>query len=281
MAASLPAHDGMSVTPPLIDCHAHVWGPAMPFVSTAWTRPSYAYTVDDWLTDLDAHGVRYGVIAAASLFGTYNDYTIRAVRRHDRLRGTAIVDPAIDLYTLEAMRADGIAGVRFQWFMLNPLPDLDSDDYRRLLTRLRDLGMHIHLNIEGARLAEVTGRLAATGVRLLIDHFGWHDPAQGLAAQSYDAMLRLLEKGNVWVKATAGFRHPDQKLPNWDLQADYVRDLLTRFGPEKLLWGSDAPFVGHEEAASYATAIDMWRTCIPDAARAAIGENGYRFYFGD
>jgi predicted TIM-barrel fold metal-dependent hydrolase len=281
MAASSQDHDGMSVTPPLIDCHAHVWGAAMPFVSTAWTRPGYAYTVEDWLTDLDAHGVRYGVIAAASLFGTYNDYTIRALRRHERLRGTAIVDPAIDLYTLEAMRADGITGIRLQWFMLAPLPDLESDDYRRLVTRLRDLGMHIHLNIEGARLADVAGRLAATGVRLVIDHFGWHDPAQGLAAPSYDAMLRLLEKDDVWVKVTAGFRHPDQKLPSWDLQADYVDDLLMRFGPEKLLWGSDAPFVGHEDAASYATAIDMWRACIPDAARTAIGENGYRFYFGD
>ncbi len=141
--------------------------------------------------------------------------------------------------------------------------------------------MHIHLNIEGARLAEVAGRLAATGVRLVIDHFGWHDPAPRLAAPSYLAMLALLDRGNVWVKVTAGFRHPTQKLPEWDLHADYTRDLLARFGPDKLLWGSDAPFVGHEDAATYATALDMWTRCIPDTARQAIGENGYRFYFED
>ena len=271
----------MSVTPPLIDCHAHVWGDAMPFAGNAWTRPSYAYTVEQWLADLDAHGLHYGVIAAASLFGTYNDYTIRALRQHrDRLRGTAIVDPVIDLYTLEAMRADGIVGIRFQWFLLDPLPDMDGDDYRRLFARLRDLGMHVHLNIEGARLDDVAGRIAETGVNLVIDHFGWHDPAPRLEAPSYRAMLRLLERDNVWVKATAGFRHPTQKLPEWGLQADYVRDLLGHFGTEKLLWGSDAPFVGHEDAATYATAIDMWRQCIPEPARAAIGENGYRFYFG-
>lgn len=272
----------MSAAPPLIDCHAHVWGDAMPFSSAAWTRPSYAYTAEHWLADLDAYGIRYGVIAAASLFGTYNDYTIRTLRSHrDRLRGTAIVDPASDLYTLEAMRADGIVGLRFQWFLLDPLPDLDSDDYRRLFARLRDLDMHVHLNIDGGRLSEVAEHIAGSGVKLVIDHFGWHDPALRLAAQSYRAMLHLLERENVWVKITAGFRHPNQKLPEWSLQADYVRDLLARLGPEKLLWGSDAPFVGHEDTATYATALEMWKVCVPEAEQAAIGENGYRFYFGD
>jgi predicted TIM-barrel fold metal-dependent hydrolase len=270
-----------AVTPPLIDCHAHVWEAGMPFVRTAWTRPAQAYTVENWLADLDVHGVHYGVIAAASLFGTYNDYTIRALRRHDRLRGTAIVDPAIDLYALEAMHADGIVGIRLQWFLLDPLPDMESDDFARLCRRLRDLGMHIHLNIEGARLDAVAGRIAATGVRLVIDHFGWHDPTPQLEAPSYRAMLRLLERDNVWVKLTAGFRHPTQKLPDWTLQAAYTQDLLTRLGPDKLLWGSDAPFVGHEDAATYATALDMWSACIPESARTAIGQNGYRLYFGD
>ncbi len=59
----------------------------MPIVSTAWKRPDYVYSVENFLADLDAHGVRYGVIAAASLFGTYNDYSIRAVRAHERLAG--------------------------------------------------------------------------------------------------------------------------------------------------------------------------------------------------
>jgi predicted TIM-barrel fold metal-dependent hydrolase len=264
----------------LVDCHAHIWGPDMPFMQKAWTRPDYVYSAEDYLADLDAHGVSYGVIAAASLFGTYNDYVIRALRRHRRLRGTAIVDPEIDLYTLEAMRNDGIVGIRLQWFMLDPLPDLASDAYRRLLRRLRDLDMHVHLNIEGARLAAVSEALMATGVRLVIDHFGWHDPAPGLAAPSYQAMLRLLDRGNVWVKLTAGFRHPAQTRPDWTLQADYCRDLLARFGAEKLLWGSDVPFVGHEDVASYATAIVMLDHCLPDPrTRQAIGENGWRFYF--
>lgn len=266
---------------PLIDCHAHVWGPAMPVVSTAWTRPSYVYSVENFLSDLDAHGIRYGVIAAASLFGTYNDYSIRAVRAHKRLRATAIVEPSIDSYTLEAMKADGIVGVRLQWFFRDSLPDIGGDDFQRLCFRLRDLGMHVHLNIEGGRLVEVATRLVDTGVNVVIDHFGWHDPALGLAAPSYQGMLGLLERANAWVKISSGFRHPNEHSAEWSLPVEYAQDLLRKVGVEKLFWGSDSPFVGHEHVASYDMAVERFKKCVPDAAvRRAIGVNGRRFYFG-
>ena len=266
---------------PLIDCHAHAWGPGMPFVANAWKKPDYVYSAEHFLADLDAHGVRYGVIAAASLFGTYNDYVIRALRRHSRLRATAIVDNDVDFYTLEALRRDGIVGVRLQWFFRNPLPDLGGDDFQRLCFRLRDLGMHIHLNIEGERLVEIASRLMETRVNVVIDHFGWHDPKPRLAAASYQGMLRLLERDNAWVKLSSGFRHPDEHEPDWSLPVEYTQDLLSRFGPKKLLWGSDTPFVGHEHVASYALAIPRYLQCVPDAAtRRAIDENGYRFFFG-
>lgn len=271
------------VDAPLIDCHAHVWGPAMPVVSAAWKRPDRVYTVGQFLGDLDAHGVRFGVIAAASLFGTYNDYTIRAVRAHrDRLRATVIVDPDIDFYTLESMRADGIVGVRLQWFARAPLPDIGGDDFQRMCRRLRDLDMHIHLNIDGARLVEVAERLLATGVKFVVDHFGWHDPGPRLAAASWQGMLRLLERDNAWVKITSAFRHPEEHHPDWELPVEYAQDLLRRFGPSKLLWGSDTPFVGHEHVASYGMAIERFHRCVPDpATRRAIGVNGFRFYFGE
>jgi predicted TIM-barrel fold metal-dependent hydrolase len=267
---------------PLIDCHAHVWGPDMPFASNAWRRPDYLYTAENFLADLDAHGVRYGVIAAASLFGTNSDYSIRSLRAHRRLRATAIVEDDVDLPTLQSLRAEGIVGARLQWFFRNPLPDLAGEDFRRLCHHLRDLDMHIHLNIDGRRLLEVASCVLDTGVDLVIDHFGWHDPAHRLAAPSYQGMLRLLERGNAWVKMTSGYRHPDEHFPDWSLPVEYAQDLLQRFGTSKLLWGSDSPFIGHEQVASYGQAIDRLNLCVPDpATRRAIGENGFRFYFKD
>jgi len=249
----------------------------MSWSPTAWARPDYIYTAEDFLADMDSCGIAYGVIAAASLFGTYTDYTIAALRQHSRLRATAIVDPSIAVAELKALRAEGIVGIRLQWFMLDPHPDIAGDDFQRLCRQLRDLGMHIHLNIEGHRLAGVAQELMKTGVPLVIDHYGWHDFEDRLETPSYQDMLRLMDAGNVRVKLSSGFRRPDRDLP-----AEYVRDLLARFGPERLLWGTDSPFVGHEGATSYIREVEALHYAVPEAAtRQALGRSAYDFYFAE
>ena len=62
-----------------------------------------------------------------------------------------------------------------------------------------------------------------TGVKLVIDHFGWHDPGPRLAAASYQGMFGLLDRGNVWVKINSGFRHPNEHSPDWSLPMEYTR----------------------------------------------------------
>ena len=260
---------------PLIDCHAHVWDGALPFASDAWTRPDYCYTAEDFLADMEAQGIGYGVIAGASLFGRDHSYTLAALARHPRLRGTLVYDPVLDADALGRLRADGVAGMRLQWFK-TPVDDLATRELARTAAALREHGMHLHLNIDGERFADVAPAVAAFGTNLVIDHFGWHDPAARLAEPSYQAMLRLLERDTVWVKLSSGFRRPDMDLPG-----EYAQDLLRRFGSAKLLWGSDAPFVGHEHAIDYAGTVALLHRWVPNAdQRQAIGANGYRFYFG-
>jgi predicted TIM-barrel fold metal-dependent hydrolase len=261
---------------PLIDCHAHVWDTSIPFAPDAWTRPDYCYTAEDFLADMDAQGIGFGVIAGASLFGRNHACTLAALARHPRLRATLVYDPSLDGEQLDRLREAGVAGMRLQWFRV-PVDDLASPELARTASALRERGMHFHLNIDGERFAEVAPAVAALGANLVIDHFGWHDPAARLAEPSYQAMLRLLERANIWVKLSSGFRRPDMDLPG-----EYTHDLLRRFGPGKLLWGSDAPFVGHEQAIDYAGTVALFHRWVPDAdTRRAIGETGYRFYFGD
>jgi len=261
---------------PLVDCHAHVWDAAVPFAPDAWTRPDYCYTAEDFLADMDAQGIGFGVIAGASLFGRNHAYTLDALARHSRLRATLVYDPGLDGEHLGRLHVAGVTGMRLQWFRM-PVDDLVSPDFARTAAALRECGMHLQLNIDGERLAEVAPAVAAFGTNLVIDHFGWHDPAARLAEPSYQAMVRLLERANVWVKLSSGFRRADTDLPG-----EYTQDLLRRFGPEKLLWGSDAPFVGHEHAIDYAGTVALFHRWVPDAGeRRAIGENGCRFYFGD
>jgi predicted TIM-barrel fold metal-dependent hydrolase len=273
--------------PPVVDAHAHIFSPDMPLADSAWMSPDYAFTAEDYLRVLDAHGVHFGVIAGISIFGRYNDYMIEALRRQPRLRGTVNIDPATDRYTLERMKADGVVGVRLQLSRRSELPDLASEDYRLLLRRVADLNWHVHLALEGPQMPAVLPALEASGVRVVLDHFAHPDPVQGLDGEGFQAVLRSVAKGRTWVKLSAGFRltwlsrgngHPDPDAMQLAREAAAV--LLREAGAERLLWGSDCPFVGHETSLTYADALAAFVEWVPDAAvRRRMSDTALRLYF--
>lgn len=272
---------------PIVDCHAHIFTGDMPLAKGAWIRPDYAFTADDLLAQLDQHGIHFAVISALSISGTYNDYLIAQLRQHHRLRGTAIVAPGTDRYTLEKMREDGIVGIRLQLARSEKLDDFRSDEYRLLFRRVRDLGWHVHIAIEGENLPPVLDALLESGVNIVIDHFGHPDPRAPLNCAGFRAMLEAVDQGNTWVKLSGGFRLPGpaawREEPNGDLEdlAQQVATVLVdRVGTDRLLWGSDAPFVGYEQRVTYAAVLKSFRNWVPNAAqRDAISQTALKFYF--
>jgi predicted TIM-barrel fold metal-dependent hydrolase len=251
---------------PLVDCHAHVWTKGMPFVPNPRHRPEYEFTAEQYLAALDAHDVRHGVLAGASIFGTYNDYTIETVRAHKRLRGTVLLDPTTDIDSMKRMKDAGICGVRLPWISLSVIPAIDSTEYRGLLQRIADLNWHIHLHVGTERLAPILPHIEASGVRIVIDHFGYPDPKLGVACPSFQAVLRSIDTGRTWVKLSGGYRvgRENAKL--------YARELLKTAGPDRLVWGSDAPFAGFESKTTYQQTLDDLVDWVPDpVARRQIG----------
>ncbi|MBX9738591.1 MAG: amidohydrolase family protein [Beijerinckiaceae bacterium] len=260
---------------PLVDCHAHIYTRAMPASDTAWHLPPHDATIEDYVATLDAHGVHFAVLAAASIYGDYNDYAIEAVRRNRRLRTTVIVDAGVDAYTMRRMQDDGVVGIRFQFRNVASPPDLRSFEYRRLMRRAADLGWHVHLHDEGPRLAQFIEPILEAGPRLVIDHFGRPNPAQGAASPEFEAVLRALDGGRAWVKISAAFRLEPQGAAQ-----DLTARLLAHGGTERLLWGSDWPFAAFEDRVTYGDVLAAFAANVPDdAQRREIDRTALKFYF--
>lgn len=246
---------------PLVDSHFHIYERSMPLTATAWHEPKEDASIERCLKTLDEHGVSFGVISAASLYGTYNDYVRRALRAHKRLRGTAMVDLNWDLDQLERLRDDGFVGIRLLWRPLDQTPDLDDEAYRRLLRRCADLGWHIHLTDRAERIERTITKIEAAGAAVVIDHLGLVDTAQGVNDPGFQAILRAIDRGRTWVKLSAGFRFKTPGLA--DLCA---RALVSAGGWERLVWASDWPFAGFEDKVTYADTIDALFRWVPDPA---------------
>lgn len=261
---------------PLVDAHAHIFTRAMPLIDRPRHTPKYDFTLHDYLAQLDRHGIHRGVIAAASPWGDYNDYTIQSVGATlDRLRGTVILYPG-KFYDLAAMKRSGICGVRLPYIGLPQLPDITTPAYRKLLRDIADQDWHVHLHVEGRHIPALLPLLENSGPKIVIDHLGRPAPDEKKGSAGYRAIVDSVKRGKSWIKVSCGYRIGE-------VAKEHFQGFLAELGPERLFWASDCPFVGHEGQFPYAATIEwLSEQLADDAARRAIfGENALRFYFAD
>jgi len=244
-----------------IDCHAHVMRRDLPLASERHSAPKRDVSVQEFLGVLDAHGISHGVLTAPSFYGTDNQLLLKALAAYpDRLRGTAIVAADAGPETLAEMARAGVVGIRLNWVRRGVLPDVTSADYRRLLENVRVQKWQVEIYLEGDKLAAVLPRLRDAGVRVVVDHFGSPDPTRGVRCAGFSEVLKGVRAGDTWVKLSAPYR-----LGGTDPQR-YVDALLAAGGASQLMWASDWPFVGYEEAITYRQCIDWLVAWIPDEA---------------
>jgi predicted TIM-barrel fold metal-dependent hydrolase len=259
-----------------IDAHVHVFTTDMPLIDNPRHAPTYSFTHEQLIKTLDANGVDRAVIAAASPCGDYNDYMLAALRAHGkRLRATAIFRRPMERFELEAMNREGFVGIRLPFIGLPTLPDITTFDYRALFRRLADLDWHVHPHVEGDDLPKILPVLEASGVKIVVDHLGRPEPKTGIESEGFERLKQSIDKGRTWVKVSGGYRLGPQSK-------DYARELLRVAGPDRLVWASDCPFVGHEGKFPYQAAIDWLVDAIPDAAARdrIFGETARGLYFG-
>lgn len=247
-----------------VDCHAHVMRRDLPLASNRHSAPRHDVTVEQYLAELDAHGIAHGILTAPSFYGSNNALLLAALRTASgRLRGTAIVDAHTDAAALERLAAQGVVGIRLNWVKRPELPDDRSPEYRRLFRHVRDLGWHIEVYLEGAKLAHVLPRLREHGAPVVVDHFGSPSPAKGVQCKGFQEVLRGVRAGDTYVKLSAPYR-----LGGADPQP-YVDALLDAGGGHRLMWATDWPFVGFEDSITYDQCVAWIRAWIPDAAARA------------
>ena len=215
------------------------------------------------------------MIAAASPWGDYNDYILAALRAHPR--GCAAPRSStrpVDRFALEAMSRDGFVGMRLPFIGLPQLPDITTFDYRALFRRLADLDWHVHPHVDGEDLPKILPTLEASGVKIVVDHLGRPDPKSGINSEGFK---RCCARST---RAVPGSRCP-AATGSGRRRKEYARELLRVAGPDRLVWASDCPFVGHEGQFTYQATIDWLTDAIPDAAARAkiFGATARELYF--
>ena len=187
-----------------------------------------------------------------------HSYVTKALREHgDFFRGMGLANPGLPVTeavkALEDLAAAGYVGIRFNAGAFDG--GLTSEVAKALYKRAGELDMPVGV-MAFKGLGSFLPALRANceefpDTKLVIDHFGFfRQPAiggqLGDAAvndeEAWKGLLSLAKFPQVFVKVSALFRASGEAPPHADLEPR-VSELLRAFGPERLMWGSDFPFV--------------------------------------
>lgn len=261
------------------DAHFHIFGPRARFAFA----PERDYTPSDapkeTLFALHARmGIVRGVVVQPNCYDYDNSVTMDAViAGGGAYRGVALVP--IDVGDDELRRLDdaGIRGARFHFMKgrggASPVEVVEFGK------RLADIGWHLQIQMDAARIEELSPILIRSACPVIIDHMGRIDASLGLDQAPFQALLRLIQHENNWVKVSGVDRATRQGPPYADA-VPFARKLVGEFG-DRVVWGTDWPHPNHGgPIPDDGVLVDCLAGIAPTAGQrqALLVDNPQRFY---
>lgn len=226
-----------------------------------------------------------GILMPTSYAGTVRNMEYYFVlmkfrsKHPDKLKGMLLFDPSLSVEeavsNLENLVLKGFVGVRFNPYLWGEAEDTNEGEKRWNPMSAPD-GPGLACYKRCAELKIPVGVMCFQGLQyhyddilklidaspetpLILDHFGFTGFTDS-GNEQFQNLLKLANYPNVHVKISALFRLGDES-PYEKVRADRLVPLLEAFGSERLMMGSDFPFVLEQEPERYdgtIKLIDSW-----------------------
>jgi 2-pyrone-4,6-dicarboxylate lactonase len=265
------------------DCHSHVFGPfhRFPLQEMGAYSPPLS-PADEYVGMLDRVGFSHAVVVQPAAYGYDNAALLDALARYpDRLRGIAVIDPDTPEEVLRALHRAGIRGVRVTESIggrgLLGSELLRLDHLEIIAPKLARVGMHIQIWAEAKQIAEESERLAQLPLPVVLDHFGQIDVTKGVDGECFQALLRLFKHPHIWAKIQPLRLTHDKAYRSL---ARPFFELLVEAAPDRLLWGTDWPFIamGHDLPNPGSLIDELREWADEDTVHAILIDNPARLY---
>lgn len=244
----------------VIDPHVHVWkkDPKYPWAKETVKPPATDFTPEMLLANMKRCGVSRTVIIQVIHYRYDNSYLADVLKQHPKaFAGVARVDP------LNPAAPDHLSHLvqqqKFQGVRLSPAVDATGDWITGplmppLWKRCNELKTSMNILTGPERLPAIA-RLAEQfpDLTIVIDHMA------DCPVDRPDLLAKLLDLQrfpNLFVKISHTWKISKQPYPYPDAQ-EQVKKLYDKFGPKRLMWGTDWPLV--EDTCGYDKALALVR----------------------
>jgi len=246
------------------DSHFHVFGPhgKFPYAPNRPFTPADA-PKEDLFKLHEFLGFQRGVFVQSTCHGSDNSVLVDLLKAgRGRYRGSALLDPNIPDVEVERLDEAGVCGVRLHFFgghLGTPKP---REEILQIIEKVAPYGWHIQIHTGGHGVLDLYDFIVSIEAAVVIDHIGRIDIAEGLQGQTFTALRRLLDRGNIWVKLSGTDRISKQKYPYADAIA-FPRDLAAH-APERVVWGTDWPHPNHSAMPNDGELVDLIAEIAPN-----------------
>ncbi|TKA31268.1 hypothetical protein B0A54_15323 [Friedmanniomyces endolithicus] len=232
------------------DTHMHVVDPrAFPLSKDAQYQPS-PHTLDDAHAFLNQLGIQKMVIVQPSIYSNDNACTLDGLRRLGSKNGRAVVQFDPETTSREQLREWhdlGVRGVRLNFKSVGGKVEQAAltASMRRYADAVRELGwvLELYIALEDVPLLE-KAMAEELGLKVCVDHFGHPSPESMEKAKKaqdlpgFDSLVRLLERGQTWVKVSASYRL--SRDPTHPIVESLCREIL-KTRPDRCVFATDWP----------------------------------------
>ena len=260
-----PKKPQLKLPPLACDSHFHVFGPhrKFPYAPDRPFTPADA-PKEDLFRLHELLGFQRGVFVQSTCHGSDHAALIDLLDAgQGRYRGVALLKPGMPAAEIERLDEAGVRGVRLHFYFPHLGGPMPRGDMRAIIASVEPHGWHIAMHLGGHGVLEQYEFITSIEAAVVIDHIGRIDVSEGRYGETFSALRRLLDRGNVWVKLSGTDRITKQKYPYADA-VPFARDLAGH-APERVVWGTDWPHPNHTAVPNDGELVDLIAQIAPDA----------------
>lgn len=251
MTRTAAANDATS---PWIDAHSHIWPPEVDKFPLAPGKTKKdldppSFTDEELMKHARPEGVGRVVLIQHSVYHLWdNSYLLDAVKRHPkafRVQGMVDDHKPDPGATMKGLLPLGVTGFRITPFVRTKEEQpkwLDTPGMAEMWKTGAKTRQAMCLLINPADLPATDAMCARhPDTPVVIDHFARIGADGVIRDDDVKALCNLARHKHVHVKVSA-FYALGKKKPPYDDLTPMIRRLLDSFGPNRLMWASDAPY---------------------------------------
>lgn len=263
-----------------IDSHLHVWADASEAESFPYDQPppesvQNVATPEALLEQMKNAEVDGALIVQPINHKYDHSYVTNAIKKYpQQFKGMLLHDPSLPpemaVKRLEELVLSGYVGVRFNPYLWNEGEKMSTDGgggiavYKRCAELKCPVGIMCFKGLE-LHFDDILALIEKSpDTQLVLDHLGFC-ALNEKGDESFKQLLSLSKYKNVSIKISALFRNTgeDDSFPYDGIKTNRFEPLMESFGPDRLLLGSDFPYVLETEG-GYAGAISTVRKWCND-----------------